>query len=163
MAFSFLPKQKCFILTLFFIAIFCCFSGYADDNPVQMTAQALFCFNDKLIYSGCGEAYRLNPSGNINVPPEAADLFCNGPCLFETQQVLNCVNSLLSNFLFYNKATIPDVRYALNAGCSNTNQRGNFNVGQYIDGFTSNAHRSTDWISHHTFMLIIWLLFFHFI
>ncbi|KAL0006155.1 hypothetical protein SO802_013716, partial [Lithocarpus litseifolius] len=97
---------------------------YADDNPGQMTAQALFCFNDKLIYSGCDEAYRLNPSGNINVPPEAADQFCNGPCLFETQQILNCINNILSNFLFYNKATIPDVRYALNAGCSNTNQRG---------------------------------------
>ncbi|GMY21862.1 hypothetical protein FCV25MIE_17103 [Fagus crenata] len=157
MAFSFLPKQKFFILTLISIAIFCFFSGYADDNPGQMTAQAFVCFNNKLIYSGCDEAYRLNPSGNINVPPEAADLFCNGPCLIETQQVLNCINNLLSNFIFYNKVTIPDVRYALNAGCSNTNQRGNFNVGQYIEGFTSNANRFQDWISLHTFMLIIWL------
>lgn len=76
------------------------------------------------LYSGCDEAYRLNPSGNINVPSGATDLFCNGPCLAETQLVLNCIDNLLSNFIFYNKATMPEVRYALNAGCSYTPQRG---------------------------------------
>ncbi|KAG6646731.1 hypothetical protein CIPAW_07G028300 [Carya illinoinensis] len=107
------------------------------------------------IYIGCNEAYRLNPSGNIDVPPVAADLFCNGPCLAETQEVLNCIDKLFSNFMFHNKATIPSVRYALDAGCSYTSQRGNFNVGQYIEGVTSNAHRLPNSISFHTFMLII--------
>ncbi|XP_041016673.1 uncharacterized protein LOC121259227 [Juglans microcarpa x Juglans regia] len=155
MAFSVFPKQKCFILSLISIAIFCCSSGYAQDNPGQEVANALMCFNNKLIYIGCNEAYRLNPSGNIDVPPVAADLFCNGPCLAETQEVLNCIDELFSNFMFHNKATIPSVRYALNAGCSHTSQRGNFNVGQYIEGVTSNAHRLPNLISFHTFMLII--------
>ncbi|XP_062145416.1 uncharacterized protein LOC133852667 [Alnus glutinosa] len=128
-------------------------NGYAEDNPGQMVANALLCFNNKFLYIGCDEAYRLNPSGNINVPPGATDLFCNGPCLAETQQVLNCIENALSNFIFYNKATMPEVRYALNAGCSYNTQRGNFNVGDYI-GLASNAHRLPNLISFYTFMLI---------
>ncbi|KAJ1425510.1 hypothetical protein SESBI_10855, partial [Sesbania bispinosa] len=76
------------------------------------------------IYVGCDEAYRLNPSGNINVPPEATDFFCSGPCLTETQLMLDCIDNILSNFIFYNKATVQQMRYALNAGCSYSRQRG---------------------------------------
>ncbi|KAE8010305.1 hypothetical protein FH972_006686 [Carpinus fangiana] len=150
---SILPKQGFFILTLIFIAIVCFSSGYAQDNTGQMAANALLCFNNKFLYSGCDEEYRLNPSGNINVPPGATDLFCNGPCLAETQLVLSCIDNLLSNFIFYNKATMPEVRSALNAGCSYTPQRGNFNVGDYM-GLTSNAHRLPNLISFYTSMLI---------
>lgn len=76
------------------------------------------------IYSGCDEAYRLNEEGNINVPPEAINLFCSGPCLTETELVLKCVDNIFSNFLFYNKATVHDIRGALRSGCSSTAQRG---------------------------------------
>ncbi|KAF3454596.1 hypothetical protein FNV43_RR05044 [Rhamnella rubrinervis] len=75
------------------------------------------------IYSGCDEAYRLNEEGNINVPPEAINLFCSGPCLTETELVLKCVDNIFSNFLFYNKATVHDIRGALRIGCSSTAQR----------------------------------------
>ncbi|KDO38579.1 hypothetical protein CISIN_1g048457mg, partial [Citrus sinensis] len=67
--------------------------------------------------------YRLNESGNINVPPGATDLFCNGLCFKETHVMLDCVEKLLSNFNFYNKATVKDIRKALNSGCSYTSQR----------------------------------------
>lgn len=77
------------------------------------------------IYSGCDEAYRLTQSGNLNVPPEATELFCNGPCLAETRLALSCINDVISDFLFYNKATVRDINYALSAGCSSTRQRGN--------------------------------------
>jgi hypothetical protein len=76
------------------------------------------------IYSGCDEAYRLTQSGNLNVPPEATELFCNGPCLAETRLALSCINDVISDFLFYNKATVRDITYALSAGCSSTRQRG---------------------------------------
>ncbi|KAI9186971.1 hypothetical protein LWI28_022941 [Acer negundo] len=91
-------------------------------------------FNDAQVYSGCEEEFRLNESGNLNVPVEATELFCNGPCLAETQFVLNCVDRVFSNFLFFNKARVGDVRTALNIGCSQTDQRGYFNVGRYITG-----------------------------
>ncbi|KAB1224765.1 GTP-binding protein SAR1A [Morella rubra] len=65
-------------------------------------------------YSDCDEAYRLNPSGNINVPPGAVELFCNGPCLADTQRVLNCIDKVFSNFVFYNKATLPELQVKVN-------------------------------------------------
>jgi len=88
------------------------------------TNMCLAVLNVSKIYVGCDEAYRLNPSGNINIPVEATDLFCSGACLTEAQQVLNCIDDVLSNFIFYNKATVQQMRYALNAGCSFSRQRG---------------------------------------
>lgn len=82
-----------------------------------------FCFS-QIYTAGCDKEYRLNESGNINVPPGAADLFCNGPCFGETQLMLDCVEKLLSNFNFHNKASVKDIRKALNSGCSYTSQRG---------------------------------------
>lgn len=76
------------------------------------------------IYAGCDEAYRLNEDGNINVPAEGLNLFCSGPCLTETELVLNCIDTMFSNFIFYNKATVHDIRGALRNGCSYTGQRG---------------------------------------
>ncbi|XP_031253268.1 uncharacterized protein LOC116111215 [Pistacia vera] len=142
MAFLIFPKRKLFILTSISIAILsCCHSGYADENPAERVAQALWCFNNRFIYSGCDEAYRLNESGILNVPFEATDSFCRGPCLAETHYVLNCVDRVLSNFIFSNKATVRDIRTAVNMGCSYSTQRGNFNWARYIQGVTGSAQK----------------------
>ncbi|KAK9919951.1 hypothetical protein M0R45_028523 [Rubus argutus] len=143
-SFNIPPKHKFLGFTLILIAVSCCYSGCAaEDNLGERFFNALTCFNNKFIYSGCDEAYRLNQSGNLNVPPDAIDLFCHGPCLAETQQVLKCVDSMLSTFIFNNKATLPDIRDALHDGCSYTSRRGNFNgfgpFGEYIQGETSNV------------------------
>ncbi|ESR46756.1 hypothetical protein CICLE_v10003751mg, partial [Citrus x clementina] len=62
------------------------------------------------------------------VPRGASYLFCNGPCFEETHVMLDCVEKLLSNFNFYNKATVKDIRKAF----------GDFNVWRYInEGETS--------------------------
>lgn len=156
---------------------------------LHYTLSHMFCYhffwlflNLSQIYVGCDEAFRLNPSGNINVPLEATDFFCSGPCLTEAQLVLNCIDDILSNFLFYNKATVQQMRYALNAGCSFSRQRGfpvstylkyqlqlsllfsfsltkcmlgagNFNLAEYIDGETSNAPKSTILSKFYVFIL----------
>ncbi|KAA0050947.1 uncharacterized protein E5676_scaffold16G004450 [Cucumis melo var. makuwa] len=97
----------------------------------QMVVESFKCFDNKFIYNGCESAYRLNPSGSFNVPPEATNLFCNGPCLIETQLLLNCLDNSFHNFLFYNKATAQSVRNALRIGCSFSSQRGRpYVVGQ---------------------------------
>ncbi|ESW16987.1 hypothetical protein PHAVU_007G200600 [Phaseolus vulgaris] len=140
MALALKLKNSFSILIILPISMFCLCSEAAEgDLQGQNLVEALSCFNNKLIYVGCDEAYRLNPSGNINIPVEATDLFCSGACLTEAQQVLNCIDDVLSNFIFYNKATVQQMRYALNAGCSFSRQRGNFNLAEYIGGETNNA------------------------
>ncbi|XVF41785.1 hypothetical protein PTKIN_Ptkin01aG0308400 [Pterospermum kingtungense] len=136
--------MKCFTcFNLIFVTILFCNanSGNAQNFPAQSLANAFFCFNNKFIYTGCNEAYRLNESGNLNVPPEATDIFCSGPCLAETQLVLKCVDNVLSNFIFYNRATVHDISNVLRAGCSYTSRRGNFDVGDYFQGEISEAPR----------------------
>ncbi|RZB87307.1 hypothetical protein D0Y65_027105 [Glycine soja] len=134
MAFALMLKGNFSILVILSISLFCFYSEAAEgDLQGQNMLKALSCFDNKLIYVGCDEAYRLNPSGNINIPPVATDFFCSGPCLTETQLVLNCIDNILSNFIFYNKATLQQMRYALNAGCSYSRQR------EYIGGETNNA------------------------
>ncbi|KAK7277997.1 hypothetical protein RJT34_23018 [Clitoria ternatea] len=143
MAFALLLKGNfIIIITLVSFAMFCCYSEAAEgDLQGQSMLKALSCFDNKLIYAGCNEAYRLNPSGDINIPLEATDLFCSGPCLTETQLVLDCIDNILSNFIFYNKATVQQMRYALNAGCSYSRQRGNFNLGDFIGGEANDARK----------------------
>ncbi|KAK2639141.1 hypothetical protein Ddye_026936 [Dipteronia dyeriana] len=147
-------SRKYSIFNLISIAILCCFSGhsYADDNPGQTVAKALLCFSNKFVYSGCEEEFRLNESGHLNVPVEATELFCNGPCLAETQFVLNCVDRVFSDFLFFNKARVGDVRTVLNMGCSQTNQRGYFNVGSYITD--NNGQKLQSFNSFHALTLL---------
>ncbi|GMG99772.1 hypothetical protein Nepgr_001612 [Nepenthes gracilis] len=111
-------------------------------NAALLLEQAFLCFNNKFIYSKCAEAYRLNQNGDINVPPAATDQFCYGPCLPETHLVLDCVDHAVSNFKFYNKATIQDIRATLQAGCSQTTERGNFNVEEHNQDESSNADSS---------------------
>ncbi|CAL9003277.1 unnamed protein product [Prunus brigantina] len=159
MAFIALPTYKFLCFTLALIAVSCCYSaGYAEENPAQTFVTALACFKNKFIYAGCDEAYRLNESGNFNVPPKATDLFCHGPCRAETQQVLNCVDHMLSGFVFNNRATLPDIRGALRAGCSYTSQRGKFNdfgpFSEYIQGETSNAQKLPNFSSFFTFLIV---------
>ncbi|RWR94266.1 dnaJ subfamily A member 1 [Cinnamomum micranthum f. kanehirae] len=111
------------------------------EDPVQIVAKALVCFNNRLIYANCEESYRLSEKGTINVPSEATDEYCNGPCLDETKLVLNCIDGVLSHFLFYNKATVQDVRITINAACSDSSERGNFDVASHIQGENSHAHQ----------------------
>ncbi|KAJ4956797.1 hypothetical protein NE237_013580 [Protea cynaroides] len=142
MAFSSTPGPKCWFLVaaLISIAVTCCKSDLVENDPGQIVAKAILCFNNKYIYSSCEESYRLNESGNLNVPPEATDQFCNGPCLDETNLVLDCIDGILHNFLFYNEATIQDIRDTISAGCGDTSERGNFNVQQHIQDEYSHAY-----------------------
>lgn len=94
------------------------------------------------IYSTCEESYRLTQSGNLNVPPDYTDVYCNGPCLQETYLVLNCIEGILTHFVFYNKATIQDIRDTLQAGCSHTSERGKFNVSEHIEAQKNSAHKA---------------------
>ncbi|BAT95116.1 uncharacterized protein HKW66_Vig0235780 [Vigna angularis] len=137
------------VISMFYL----CSEAAEGELQGQSVVKALSCFNNKHIYVGCDEAFRLNPSGNINIPVEATDFFCSGPCLTEAQLVLNCIDDILSNFLFYNKATVQQMRYALNAGCSFSRQRGNFNLAEYIGGETSNAPKSTILSKSYVFIL----------
>ncbi|KAI3687164.1 hypothetical protein L1987_80857 [Smallanthus sonchifolius] len=57
-------------------------------------AKALVCLNDK-IYSDCEESYRLTETGDLHVPPDYTDQYCGGPCLKETDLVLNCINAMV--------------------------------------------------------------------
>ncbi|XP_027938114.1 uncharacterized protein LOC114192560 [Vigna unguiculata] len=154
MALALNPNQNFTILIILVISMFFLRSEAAEGElQGQSVVKALSCFNNKHIYVGCDEAFRLNPSGNINIPVEATDFFCSGPCLTEAQLVLNCIDDILSNFLFYNKATVQQMRYALNAGCSFSRQRGNFNLAEYIGGETSNAPKSTILSKYYVFIL----------
>ncbi|XP_052190635.1 uncharacterized protein LOC127800198 [Diospyros lotus] len=107
-------------------------TGATIEDPAQIVAKAFLCFNDKYIYSSCEEAYRLDQTGNLKVPPEHTEQFCGGPCLEETNLVLSCVDQIATHFEFYNKATIEDVRDTIKAGCGYGIHRGDFNVAEHI-------------------------------
>ncbi|XP_008781073.2 uncharacterized protein LOC103700950 [Phoenix dactylifera] len=127
------PTLGCWFFRLALLCLFitCCES---DQDPVDVAAKALTCFNDHYIYSSCEESCRLSAAGTIDVPLEATDQYCEGPCLVETKLVLQCVDSILYNFQFYNGATVQDVKYALNTGCGHTSKRGDFNVLERLEG-----------------------------
>ena len=91
-----------------------------------MECRSYFVLVEFQIYSSCEESYRLSQSGNLNVPPEKTDVFCEGPCLSETNLVLNCLDNIFSNFIFYNRATIKDVKDTVEAACGYGPQRGNY-------------------------------------
>ncbi|KAH7833974.1 hypothetical protein Vadar_011564 [Vaccinium darrowii] len=107
------------------------------------------------------EAYRLNQSGDLSVPPEATDEFCNGACLSETQGLLDCIDNFVSGFLFYNKATTQDIRDTLHSACSYSIQRGNFNVGEYIQRDTSDSLGLLKPARLRAFVLVICWMFFN--
>ncbi|KAL8486150.1 hypothetical protein ACS0TY_023023 [Phlomoides rotata] len=95
--------------------------------------KALECFDDRHIYSSCDEKYRLTQHGEVNVPHEYVDQYCNGACLEETELVLECIDEIFKHFVFYNKATINDVRETIKTGCSHGPERGHFNVEEHIE------------------------------
>ncbi|XP_057806073.1 uncharacterized protein LOC131021015 [Salvia miltiorrhiza] len=102
------------------------------DHPDQVFMEALECFNDRNIYSGCAEEYRLTRHGELHVPRDCADQYCEGPCRKETNLVLECIDEILHHFRFYNKATVGDVRETINAACSYGPKRGDFNVLEHV-------------------------------
>ncbi|KAM3761979.1 hypothetical protein ACB098_01G309700 [Castanea mollissima] len=124
-------------------------------DPAQIVAKALLCFNDKYVYSSCEESRRLSESGKLDVPPQETDEYCSGPCLTETNLVLNCIENILANFEFYNKATIQDVRDTIEAACGNGPERGNFDVDEHIKAETSNAHKGVNQILYGLGLMIV--------
>ncbi|XP_050271944.1 uncharacterized protein LOC126715402 [Quercus robur] len=126
-----------------------------DHDPAQIVAKALLCFNEKYVYSSCEESQRLSESGKLNVPPQKTDEYCSGPCLTETNLVLNCIENILDNFKFYNKATIQDVRDTVKAACGNGPERGNFDVAEHIKAETSNAHKAVNQILYGLGLMIV--------
>ncbi|TKY72533.1 hypothetical protein E2542_SST01274 [Spatholobus suberectus] len=117
--------------------------GAGVGDPSQIVSKALLCFNDKNIYQSCEESCRLNENGNLNVPAEKTDIFCEGPCLSETNLVLSCLDNVFSNFIFYNRATIQDIRETIEAACGYGPQRGDFNVAEHIQAEESKAPKAT--------------------
>ncbi|KAK7303715.1 hypothetical protein RJT34_14628 [Clitoria ternatea] len=120
--------------------------GAGFGNPAQIISKALLCFNDKNIYQSCEESCRLNENGYLNVPAEKTNDFCGGPCLSETNLVLNCLDNIYSNFIFYNRATVQAIRETIQAGCGYGPERGDFNVAEHIQTEQSKAPKAT--ISH---------------
>ncbi|KAI3687666.1 hypothetical protein L1987_81366 [Smallanthus sonchifolius] len=116
-------------------------AGEDRDEPEEIVVKALQCFNEKHIYSSCEESYRLTESGQLHVPPEYTDEYCNGPCLQETHLVLNCVDNILTHFIFYNHATIKNVKDTIKVGCSYGPHRGDFNVAEHFEGYESSSYK----------------------
>ncbi|XP_031486479.1 uncharacterized protein LOC116254948 [Nymphaea colorata] len=122
-----------------------CICGVSADgleDPVQIVARALACFDDRVVYSRCDYQYRLSVSGNLNIPEAQTDAYCSGPCLEETDLVLHCVDQIMDNFLFYNRATIRDIRDTVHDGCGHSRWRGNFNVFDHMREDESKGTRS---------------------
>ncbi|WOH13049.1 hypothetical protein DCAR_0832558 [Daucus carota subsp. sativus] len=151
MATPFITKHNLAILALIASFVFSCNAGgyvpqtgtVGAEDPAEVVSKALSCFNNNYVYSSCEQSYRLTESGNINVPPEYTDQYCHGSCFSETNLVLNCIDNILSHFLFYNRATIYDVKATIKAGCSYGPERGNFNVEEHIQARENSAQRDS--------------------
>ena len=63
-------------------------------------------------------------SGELHVSNDQVDEFCSGPCLEETNLVLDCIDGIMEHFLFFNKATTQDIRDTIVAGCGDGDERG---------------------------------------
>ncbi|KAI5658589.1 hypothetical protein M9H77_27382 [Catharanthus roseus] len=147
--------SKCIILVLFSISVLYIHFGNAQINPVQIATNAFLCFNNKLIYNGCDEEYRLNQSGDLRVPCEAASNFCYGPCLSETRTLLKCIDKMASGFVFLNQATTRIIRNVLDSGCSYTPHRGLFNLENDLPSGNCNfISRASEIGSKYTIVLI---------
>ncbi|MQL84822.1 hypothetical protein Taro_017347 [Colocasia esculenta] len=118
------------------------FIKYPQD-AVSIVAKALLCFNNATVYKNCDDQFRLTPGGVLNVSRNATDAFCSGPCKAETQLVLRCIDQILSNFQFYNGATIQAVNTTLILACGNGPRRGDFNVTANIGAPTVPANHGS--------------------
>ncbi|KAL0367788.1 UNVERIFIED_CONTAM: Acetate/butyrate--CoA ligase AAE7, peroxisomal [Sesamum radiatum] len=137
-------------------------AGVVGTDPGLVFNKALECFNDKYIYSSCDEAYRLTENGDLHVPPEYTDQYCNGPCLMETHHVLDCIDGILEHFVFYNRATLKDVRETIETGCSYGPKRGDFNVEEHIEADDGVANTKVPRLGFYASLLtiIVWHLLF---
>ncbi|XP_027339226.1 keratin, type I cytoskeletal 9 [Abrus precatorius] len=133
--------------------------GGGVGDPSQIISKALLCFNDKYIYQSCEESCRLNANGNLNVPLEKTNEFCEGPCLSETNLVLSCLDNIFSNFLFYNRATIQDIKETIEAACGYGPERGDFNVAEHIQTEESKAPKATSYVLMGLPFIIMSLIF----
>ncbi|KNA16234.1 hypothetical protein SOVF_091020 isoform A [Spinacia oleracea] len=102
-------------------------------DPTHIIDDALVCFYEKHLYSQCDESCRLTAKGELHVPHDHVDEFCSGPCLEETNLVLDCIDGIMDHFIFFNKATTQDVRDTILAGCGHGDKRGFFDVGEHIE------------------------------
>ncbi|KAJ3670914.1 hypothetical protein LUZ60_008340 [Juncus effusus] len=149
----------------FLLALLCLSFHLCESDPLDVIGEAEQCFDDGRLYTCCDDPYRLGIQGILNVPHQAANEFCNGPCLAETQLVLSCVEDELNTFKFQNGAYVSDVRYALQRGCTVGARRGDFNVGEphEPDDYNYNdyyGHASKlDTPFHFLFLLIFTLVF----
>ena len=105
------------------------------------------------------------------MPPQSTDEYCGGPCLTETNLVLGCIDNIFINFVFYNKATIQDVKDTVTAACGDGPERGrlrliiffffliigkygnlgcifagNFDVTEHMQAEASKAHKAVNHI-----------------
>nr|ABK27100.1 unknown [Picea sitchensis] len=108
-----------------------------SQDPPEIVGKALECFDHA---DTCKPEQRLSPSGSLDIPRDETDEYCNGGCYEQTQVVLTCVNQILSNFEFHNKATIDDIKQTITDGCSNTDKRGDFNVAEHMAASNSHAN-----------------------
>ncbi|GAA0181681.1 hypothetical protein LIER_30268 [Lithospermum erythrorhizon] len=130
--------------------------GVGENDPAHIVNKALQCFGDNYIYKSCEGTCRLNINGNLNVAPDQTDEYCSGPCLKETHLVLSCIEGALSHFVFYNKASIYDIRETINEGCSHGPNRGDFNVMEHLQSEEGNAQKETfKFLYGFTIMIII--------
>ncbi|KAK6161032.1 hypothetical protein DH2020_002758 [Rehmannia glutinosa] len=130
-------------------------AGIIGTSSALIFTKALGCLSDKHIYSSCEEAHRLTHSGELNVPPEYADEYCNGPCLTETNHVLDCIGGLFKGFIFYNRATLNDVRETIESGCGHGPKRGNFDVIQHIQADDASKIKVSNTVIYALTMMII--------
>ncbi|KAL1536290.1 hypothetical protein AAHA92_28965 [Salvia divinorum] len=136
--------------------------GEGEDRD-HVFINALECFNDRNIYSMCDEEYRLSEKGELKVPRECTDQYCQGSCREETNLVLECIQQIFQHFRFYNKATLNDVRETINAACSYGPKRGDFDVAEHErvdEDFSSKLMSSTIVIYAALLMILGWRVLF---
>ncbi|KAL0919108.1 hypothetical protein M5K25_011183 [Dendrobium thyrsiflorum] len=151
-------KRQCILLVFLFFSITTCCKS--EQDAVDIVAKAMACFDDHYLYSTCQESYRLNVQGCIEVPQEAVEEYCEGPCLLETKLVLQCLHNIFNNFRFYNGATLLLVRHALDRGCSHGENRGDFNPLENFEytGFYDGDYNDYDHgnkLIHSVYLLVI--------
>ncbi|KAG0461464.1 hypothetical protein HPP92_021385 [Vanilla planifolia] len=123
---------------------------------MDIITKAMACFSDENLYSTCKESYRLSMKGAVDVPPGSVEEYCVGPCLKETTLVLHCLQNALDTFRFQNGATVRDVRRALDRGCGDGHDRGDFDV---VDGYYyPGVHDYGDYDEGEKIAFSVWLM-----
>ncbi|KAG8372902.1 hypothetical protein BUALT_Bualt12G0115400 [Buddleja alternifolia] len=129
--------------------------GVEGTNPDDIFNKAIECFNDEAVYKSCDEAQRLTQSGELHVPPEYTDQYCDGPCLIETHHLLECIDGIMKHFVFYNRATLKDIQETIDTGCSYGPKRGDFDVAEHIETDEAISNKMSSSVVLYTFVVII--------